>query len=208
VSTASLEELARRRDQLKRKQVRDHARAERLRDRLREVGRWLERRRNRIENLARRIRRKRRRHPTDVSERGLEFITEHEGEVRHTYNDVANNCTSCIGHLHHLGPCSGRQEFSHEQCLDFLRHDVQVTVDAIKKFVTVDLNRNQFDALASFIFNVGTGNFASSTLLRKLNAGKVNQAADQFLRWVFDSNGVAQPGLENRREDERRLFLK
>ncbi len=49
--------------------------------------------------------------------------------------------------------------------------------------VAVPLTQNQFDALVSLIYNIGEGNFASSTLLKMLNAGNYRGAADQFLVW-------------------------
>ena len=68
----------------------------------------------------------------------------------------------------------------------------------------------QFDALASFIFNVGLGNFEDSTLLKKLKAGDIAGAADEFPRWVHaevDGVRTVLPGLVSRRAAERALFL-
>ena len=79
---------------------------------------------------------------------------------------------------------------------------------AVKRFVTVHLNQNEFDALVSFIYNVGEGNFANSTLLRMLNAGNDREEVSaQLLRWN-KSNGVPLDGLTRRRQAERSLFLK
>ena len=79
---------------------------------------------------------------------------------------------------------------------------------ALKRFVTVDLNQNEFDALVSFIYNVGEGNFANSTLLRMLNAGDDrDEVSAQLLRWN-KTNGIALDGLTRRRQAERSLFLK
>jgi lysozyme len=73
--------------------------------------------------------------------------------------------------------------------------------------VQVQLTSNQFDAITSFIYNVGGGNFQKSTLLRKLNAGDYVGAADEFRKWNT-SNGKVLNGLVRRREKERALFLK
>ena len=79
---------------------------------------------------------------------------------------------------------------------------------ALKRFVTVELNQNEFDALVSFIYNVGEGNFANSTLLRMLNAGDDrDDVSAQLLRWN-KANGVPLDGLTRRRQAERSLFLK
>lgn len=74
------------------------------------------------------------------------------------------------------------------------------------------LTSNQRQALVSFIYNVGEGSFAMATLRKKLNAGLVNEAADELLKWnkAFDpktGKKVVLPGLVKRREAERKLFL-
>jgi lysozyme len=76
---------------------------------------------------------------------------------------------------------------------------------AVNKCVKVDLNQNQFDALVSFVFNVGGGNFKSSTMLRKLNAGDYAGAANEFKRWN-KAGGRVLNGLTIRREKESKLF--
>lgn len=72
------------------------------------------------------------------------------------------------------------------------------------------LKQNQYDALVSFVFNVGQGNFATSTLRKKLRNDDFNGAADQLSRWVYGTvNGRKQilNGLVERRYRERALFL-
>ena len=76
---------------------------------------------------------------------------------------------------------------------------------AVAKAVTVPLNQNQYDALTSLAYNIGTGAFQRSTLLRRLNAGDHAGAAEQFGVWVR-SGGADSPGLIARRAAERRLF--
>ena len=70
----------------------------------------------------------------------------------------------------------------------------------------VELTQGQFDALVSFAYNVGSRALSTSTLLKKLNAGDIKGAADEFLRWN-KSGGKVMPGLTNRRKAERALFL-
>jgi lysozyme len=72
--------------------------------------------------------------------------------------------------------------------------------------VDIALNQNQFDALASFVFNVGRGSFADSTLLKLLNARDIPGAAAQILEWDH-TNGVVNLGLVRRRRAEQALFL-
>ena len=70
----------------------------------------------------------------------------------------------------------------------------------------IAINQNQFDALVSLCFNIGAGNFRSSTLLRVLNAGNLMAAADQFLVWDKVAGQVSD-GLVRRRAAERALFV-
>ncbi|MBZ7706779.1 lysozyme [Klebsiella oxytoca] len=75
----------------------------------------------------------------------------------------------------------------------------------VLKLVKVKLTQNQFDALVSFAYNVGSRALSTSTLLKKLNAGDIKGAADEFLRWN-KAGGKVLNGLTRRREAERALF--
>ncbi|MND20258.1 Lysozyme RrrD [compost metagenome] len=88
-----------------------------------------------------------------------------------------------------------------------LTRDLRVAENHVNGAVKVKLTQNQFDALVSFVYNVGGEAFRSSTLLKKLNAGDYLGAADQFPRWNKD-NGKVVDGLTNRRREERELFLR
>lgn len=76
----------------------------------------------------------------------------------------------------------------------------------VLKLVKVKLSQNQFDALVSFAYNVGSRALSTSTLLKKLNAGDIKGAADEFLRWNKSGKEVL-PGLTKRRKVERDVFL-
>jgi lysozyme len=75
----------------------------------------------------------------------------------------------------------------------------------VSKSVSVNLKQHQFDALVSFAYNVGLGNFLSSTLLKMLNEGYTKNALLQFGKWIFN-DGKVMNGLVRRREAERKLF--
>jgi lysozyme len=80
----------------------------------------------------------------------------------------------------------------------------------VNSLVKVPLSQNQFDALCSFVFNVGTRNFEYSTLLQKLNVGNYAGAAEQFKQWdkvTLDGQLVPSTGLLRRRQLEEQLFL-
>ena len=85
-------------------------------------------------------------------------------------------------------------------------HSIKTYEDAVTQAVKVPLNQNQFDALASFAYNVGVGALKQSTALRKLNAGDYAGAADALTMWTR-CNGEVLPGLVRRRKEERALFL-
>lgn len=72
--------------------------------------------------------------------------------------------------------------------------------------IPVDLNQNQFDALVSFIYNIGINAFKTSTMLKCLNRGEFYAAAKEFDRWIY-AGGKVSEGLKNRRTAEKTLFL-
>ncbi|WP_377152887.1 lysozyme [Roseateles sp. UC29_93] len=89
---------------------------------------------------------------------------------------------------------------------DLLRADLMDASRDVEHLVKVGLTDNEFAALVSFTFNVGSGNLGASTLLRLLNTGDKGAAAEQFGRWVL-AKGVVLNGLKRRRAAERELFL-
>ena len=96
-----------------------------------------------------------------------------------------------------------------EEAEGFLRFDLKDSEAAVKNMVTVPLTQNQFDGLVSFVFNLGQGAFASSTLLKKLNAGDYAAVPAQLMRWnKARVGGVLKPlnGLTRRRSAEATLF--
>ncbi|EBX5572414.1 lysozyme [Salmonella enterica subsp. enterica serovar Kuessel] len=138
-----------------------------------------------------------------VSDKGRAFIRAREGVKLAAYQDGGGVWT--IGYGHTRGVKQG-QVINHEQADEFLNNDLRQVESCISERVTVALNQNQFDALVSFVFNIGRQAFSDSTLLKKLNEGKYRAAADQFTRWVYDNDKFVQ-GLYNRRVAERDLFL-
>ena len=88
-----------------------------------------------------------------------------------------------------------------------LVHDLAWVENVVNDAVKVPLSQNQYDALCSFVYNLGGTNFRSSTLLRVLNKGDYKGAADQLLRWD-KQKGKTLRGLTIRRKEERELFLK
>jgi lysozyme len=151
-------------------------------------------------------------HPSNLlrvtSEAGLALIKASEGLKICAYPDPGNRETGepwTIGYGHTRGVRPG-DTCSEEQATAWLREDLGVTENAVRQLVDVPLSQGQFDALVSFVFNVGRSAFSNSTLLRLLNAGDDAGAADQFKRWNRGADGPL-PGLVIRRAAERSLFL-
>lgn len=90
---------------------------------------------------------------------------------------------------------------------DLLRADLGETEREIEYLVKVDITDNQFAALVSFAFNVGAGNLRKSTLLRRVNQGKMDLAVAEFDRWN-KAGGKVLSGLTRRRAAEAALFSK
>ncbi len=104
--------------------------------------------------------------------------------------------------------CLG-DRISDQQANAMLVRECSVLCPKITQLLSVSLQQNQFDALVSFVYNLGLGALADSTLLRKLNASDFAGAAAEFNRWnkaIVNGRKVVLEGLTNRRRDERELF--
>ena len=93
------------------------------------------------------------------------------------------------------------------QAKAYMVYDLKKFESAVNNAVTVPLNQNQFDALVSLTYNIGPSAFSKSTLVKKLNAGDIRGAAEQFDVWV-NAGGKRMQGLANRRAKEKEVFLK
>lgn len=140
-----------------------------------------------------------------LSTEGLDLIKRSEGFRDHVYRDVAGLPTIGYGHLimpHESFP----NGITEPQAAEMLAADVQEAERAVSRLVRVELIQGQFDALVDFCFNLGGGRLASSTLLRELNAGHHDAAAQQLLSWDH-AGGVVNAGLKARREAELKLWM-
>lgn len=139
-----------------------------------------------------------------TSENGVKLIKSSEGLKLNAYQCSAGKWT--IGYGHTSGVKAG-DKITKEQAEEFFKEDLRSVEYCIQTEVERELNQNQHDALASFIFNIGSFKFRHSTLLRQLNYGNFERAAEQFDRWVY-VKGKKNQGLINRRKAEKELFLK
>lgn len=134
----------------------------------------------------------------------LALVRAEEGFSAKPYPDAGGYS---VGYGHYLGTTTqGIKTITKAQAEKWLREDLLKAANAIRKHVKVPITQNQFDALSSWLYNVGAGSLSTSTLLKKLNAGDYAGAADQLRRWIY-SQGKVHPELQARRERERALFL-
>ena len=143
--------------------------------------------------------------PTNTGVPGVELIKSFEGLRLDKYQDAIGKWTIGYGHLI-LPNENFPRPLMLQEAEDLLRADLGMTERGIRQMVKVDLNQNQFDALVSFAFNLGPANLKSSTLLRKVNSGDFNGAAEEFPKWNH-AGGQVLAGLTARRNAEKNLFL-
>lgn len=153
-----------------------------------------------------------------TSAHGLAFITKEEGTILQAYDDyddkvvrpgqtVMGTLTIGVGHTSDAGPPSvyAGMSISRDESDKILAADLVKVEKQVKNLVKVLLNQNEFDALVSFTFNEGGGALAQSQLLKALNAGNRQAAADGFMGWT---RALGKPDtLKGRRTRERELFL-
>ena len=126
-----------------------------------------------------------------------------EGERLQAYRDPVGIPTICRGHTQgvRMGDVA-----TPAQCAAFAQADTMAALRDVDRLVTVPINGNELGAYTDFVYNVGAAKFASSTMLRKLNAGDHEGACRELLRWVY-AGGRVLPGLVKRREAEYRLCI-
>ena len=133
----------------------------------------------------------------------FEKLKSFEGCRLQAYQDAAKVWT--IGYGHTKGVKKG-DNITQEKAEEYLREDVEEVEGQILA-LNLNLTQPQFDALVSFVYNVGSGAFKESTLLRFIREGRSeNEIKKQFRSWVY-SNGRTLPGLVMRREWESIRFF-
>lgn len=139
-------------------------------------------------------------HMSPPGRRSLEL---REGKRNHAYPDPATGGDPWTIGFGQTGPdIHPGLYWTDEQCDAALTRSLAETYEPpINRLVTVPLAQHEFDALASFEYNIGVGGFSRSTLLKKLNAGDKLGAADEFMHWVIPAM------LVGRRQEERAQFL-
>lgn len=143
------------------------------------------------------------------SEKLVHFVKTLEGYRQFPYKDIGGKLTVGYGHT---GENVSLKFVSESDAELILREDLNEHLADMKIFIknADTLQQHMIDSLLSFAFNVGIFKFAKSTLLKRLNSGKFNQAADELLRWNkyrINNRVLVSKGLTNRRVKERQVFL-
>ena len=139
-----------------------------------------------------------------LSTAGMELLKLWEGYRERTYLDVAGVPT--IGYGHRLLASEHFPEgIGEPQAAEMLARDVRSAQQTVQRLVKVTLTQGQFDALVDFVFNLGQGKLAASTLLKELNTGEYQAAGEQLLHW--DHAGAQEnASLKARRMAEFELW--
>ena len=143
-----------------------------------------------------------------VSNKGVDLICEFEGKRLVAYDDGVGVWTIGFGTIKYPDGVRVKKgdTCTLDQAKEYMRHDLIEFEHTVNSSVKVPLNQNQFDALVSLSYNIGSSAFKSSTLVKKLNTGDYQGAADQFNVWV-NAGGKRMQGLVSRRDREKLLFL-
>jgi lysozyme len=141
----------------------------------------------------------------EINQRGIDLIKRAEGLKTNAYQDAGGKWT--IGYGHTGTDVGSGKVISEGEAESLLKNDIDWAEKVVQQSVKVPLNSNQFSAVTSLVYNIGSGNFAKSPVLQNLNAGKYQEAADAFAHHNRGSGKVLQ-SLINRRAAEKELFLK
>lgn len=139
----------------------------------------------------------------------LALIKSFEGWRDTAYKDAVGVWTIGFGHTSMAGPPEVKpgMKINKAEGEAILARDLVKYENAIRNYVRVPLNENQFGALVSWCYNVGPGNVAKSTLVKRLNAGQYDAVPAELLKWN-KAGGKVLKGLTRRREAEAVLFQK
>lgn len=144
-----------------------------------------------------------RRSSRKINHPGIQLIKAFEGVYLEAYQDPIGIWTIGIGHIKGVRP---GMKITEAQVEEFLQSDLEKFEIAVNDAVKTSINDDQFSALVSFSFNVGPRALFESTLLKLLNQGNIQGAANEFTRWN-KAGGQVFLGLTRRRMAERALFL-
>jgi lysozyme len=140
-----------------------------------------------------------------TNQKAIVLIKQYEGLRLTPYKDPVGKRTIGYGHLIRRGESFSK--LTRAQAESLLRQDLIKAEQTLAHYVRVKLSANQHGALVSWIFNLGAGNFRTSTLRKRLNAKEFHRVPGEMLRWVL-AGGKPLSGLIARRADEAKLFIR
>ena len=165
--------------------------------------------------------------PKDISRKGLEFMKQWEGKVKvgdkHVpYDDQTGKPTgnyvkgATVGHGHLIRNAAEFEKYcrgiSDKEATGLFKADVKAAVNDVKKCITADINQNQFDALTSLRYNIGSTAFKNSSIRKMINdpshRSKLYKSQEEAFKAWKKSQGKVSKGLMNRREAEWKLFTR
>lgn len=142
----------------------------------------------------------------NVSKRGVELVANFEGFRSNPYRDAVGVWTIGYGHTKGVGP--NTKPISRAKAFELLKDELNHVYAKPVRALGIPLNQNQFDALVSFVYNVGPGGVSKDTKIgRALRARRYVTAANLLLDWD-KAGGKRLEGLSRRRRAERALFLR
>ena len=142
----------------------------------------------------------------NISANGLALIRHFEGFSATPYLCPAGWWTIGYGHVLSSSERATYASIGEDWAERWLASDVKVAENAVRQLIMLPLRQNQFDALVSFTFNLGTGALQRSTLRRAINRGEETSIPTQWMRWVW-GGGKKLPGLVQRRAAELEFYL-
>jgi lysozyme len=156
----------------------------------------------------------------NISPKAIKMVMHHEGVRQNPYKCPARLYTVGVGHVMFpeqgklkidqrdafVPPPEAMRKYSMEEVDAILRADLARFEKGVVTYCPVPLTQGQFDALVSFSFNVGLGTLQRSTLRQKVLRGDMEGAAEELLKYCM-AGGKILKGLQNRRIDERAVFL-
>ena len=138
----------------------------------------------------------------NIGTKGLDLIRFFEGLELNAYQCAAGVWTIGYGHTKDV---QQGMTISEARANEMLAEELNEYESYINGLVTVELNQDQFDAMVSWVYNLGVGNLKASTLLKVLNAGDYDGVPAQMMRWN-KAGGKVLEGLTKRRQAEADLF--
>ena len=144
-----------------------------------------------------------------ITAAGIEALAKLEGFSATAYNDPPGSDKWSIGFGHQIKPGEEAymsNEITVEEGRRLLAQDTQIAQDAVRRHITWPLTEAQFDALTSFVYNIGESQFVVGTVPTKINAGNLKLAGETMKQYI-NAGGAVNAGLVKRRAQEAAVFM-